>query len=81
MTDGGYLDTRGIRYASGPVVGTKEDPSQIDLTAFSQWIELQPVSTHVGLLESIANDFYRRRDYPTIAGELVQGRERGEGGR
>ena len=41
---------------------------QIDLTTFAQWIELQPIATHAGLLELIGNDLYRRH-YPTIAAE------------
>lgn len=62
-----------------PMVGGVQSPAhgqdviqeeQIDLTTFSQWIELQPVSTHIGLLELIANDLYRRRNYPTLAGEI-----------
>ena len=42
----------------------------IDLTTFAQWIELQPIAVHVGLLELIGNDIYRRKQWPTIAGEI-----------
>lgn len=41
---------------------------QIDLTTFAQWIELQPIATHAGLLELIGNDLYRRQ-WPTSAEE------------
>ena len=55
MTDGLYIDT------------AVPEP-QIDLSTFAQWIELQPISTHAGLLELIGNDLYRR-SWPTSAGE------------
>lgn len=48
------------------------DSKHIPLTTFSSRIELQPISTHITLLELIANDLYRRRDYPMIAGEIKQ---------
>lgn len=41
-----------------------------DLTTFAQWLQLQPVSVHAGLLEEIARDLYRRKQWPYIAGEV-----------
>lgn len=46
--------------------GAIEPPN---LTTFAQWIELQPIAVHVGLLDLIGNDLYRRH-WPTIAGEI-----------
>lgn len=33
------------------------------LNSFALWIELQPISTHAGLLELIGNDLYRYNLY------------------
>jgi len=70
MTDGLYVDTT-VNWSSD-VSGTTEEPSlgpTIDFTTFSQWIKLQPISTHISLLELIANDLYRRH-HGMQAGEI-----------
>ena len=67
MTDGLYLRNSQFQTEIQDDVATPEP--QIDLTTFSQWIELQPITTHAGLLELIGNDLYRRRRWPTIAAE------------
>ena len=66
MTDGPYLLGSQFQTEIQDDVATPEP--QIDLTTFAQWIELQPISTHAGLLELIGNDLYRRH-WPTIAAE------------
>lgn len=71
MTDGLYIDTTtgGIPAVrewegSGALAG-----EPVDLTTFAQWIELQPISTHIGPLELIANEMYRRH-HGMQAGEI-----------
>ena len=68
MTDGQSLTTPRIIISDSPAVSIP--PDAIDLTTFAQWIELQPIAVHVGLLELIGNDIYRRKQWPTIAGEI-----------
>lgn len=77
MTDGLYIDTRQIPYSSGQVLTPAHGsdvvapPDAIDLDTFSMQIENSPtIFTHASLLELIANDLYRRRNYPTIAGAI-----------
>ena len=66
MTNGLYLRNSQFQTETQDDVETPEP--QIDLSTFAQWIELQPISTHAGLLELIGNDLYRRH-WPTIAAE------------
>lgn len=65
MTDGPSLASPRIIISDSPAVSIPPD-----LTTFAQWIDLQPISVHVGLLELIGNDLYRRQQWPTIAGEV-----------
>ena len=69
MTDGLYFYPRNSQWQTGTQEGEATPEPQIDLTTFSQWIELQPtISTYSGLLELIGNDLYRR-SWPTLAAE------------
>ena len=71
LTDGLYL--RNSQWQTGTQnLGSnaaKPEP-QIDLTTFFQWIELQPITTHAGLLELIANSLYRHKHYPALADKI-----------
>ena len=73
MTDGLYFPLI-VNAPRHQFEGT--DMSSMDASAedyyknFALWIALQQVSTHAGLLEEIAKDLYRRRDYPTLASEI-----------
>lgn len=70
MTDGLYLRNSQWQTGTQDQGSSAATPEpQIDLTTFSQWIELQPISTHAGLLELIGNDLYRRH-YLTMGGEV-----------
>ena len=66
MTNGLYLRNSQFQTETQDDVETPEP--QIDLSTFAQWIAIQPISTHAGLLELIGNDLYRRH-WPTIAAE------------
>lgn len=68
MTDGFYFYPRNTQWQTETQKGEATPEPQIDLSTFAQWIELQPISTHAGLLELIGNDLYRRH-WPTIAAE------------
>lgn len=57
MSDGPCLSLR---------QGQQHGEPPIDLTTFSQWIEIQPVETIVGILDLLGNDLYRRH-WPTYA--------------
>lgn len=46
-------------------------PDALDLTTFATWIAIQPTSVHVGILELIGNDLYRRH-WLTMAHECKQ---------
>jgi len=52
------------------ISGEHDHPVLCCLETFAQWIALQPASIHAGLLDCIANDLYRRRNYQTLAGEI-----------
>ena len=69
MTDGPSLPmNHRLMISNSPASSINRDA--LDLRNFSEWIALQPVSTHVTLLDLIANDLYRRRDFPTLAGAI-----------
>ena len=68
MTDGPSLTTPRIIISDSPAVSI---PPDVDLTTFAPWLQLQPISTHAGMLEEIAKDLYRRQ-WPTIAGEVLR---------
>lgn len=42
----------------------------LDLTTFSQRLGLQSTATIANLLDVTANELYRRRDWPSIAGRV-----------
>ena len=68
MKDSLYFYPRNTKWQTETQGGEAPLGPQIDLSTFAQWIELQPISTHAGLLELIGNDLYRRH-WPTIAAE------------
>ena len=68
MKDSLYFYPRNTKWQTETQGGEAPLGPQIDLSTFAQWIELQPISTHAGLLELIGNDLYRR-SWPTLAAE------------
>ena len=70
MTDGFYFYPRNTQWQTGTQESEAAPEPQIDLSTSAQWITLQPISTHIALLELIANDLYRRREFPSLASEI-----------
>lgn len=76
MTDGptiqkdpGYQALLG--HIESAVTRKDKTTSPIDLTAYAQWIELQPLSTLTGILDVSANDLYRRH-WSTYGAQVKQ---------
>jgi hypothetical protein len=74
-TDGFYFSPRNTQWQTG-TQGSEAAPEksestpEIDLSTFALWIDPQPIATHAGLLELIANSLYRHKHYPTLADKI-----------
>ena len=66
MTDGLYIDPA---HDTVDVSVPPCAPPVLDLTTFAQWIAVQQISAHIGLLDEIGNDLYRRH-WPTAASDV-----------